>query len=76
MEIIAVIVAITLAVIILVVYGIFVVSNRQKRLANRAWEENRFIRAPYNTGRFAFETSEELTSGNEKNKPETIFEDM
>ena len=71
MEIIILAVVITLAVIILVVYAALVVSSRQERLANRVWEENRFIRAPSNTGRFAFETSEELISENEQNN----FED-
>jgi len=76
MEIIVFVVVITLAVISLVAYAILIVSGRQKRLANRVWEENRFTRAPYNTGRFTFEISEEITSENEQSKSEINFKDI
>jgi len=56
---------IAIAVVCLVVYSALVVSSRQDLIARRVREENRFVRAsinPYNSsGRFAFETSEELT---------------
>jgi len=74
MTIIAITVGIALAVISLVVYSALVVSSQQERLAQRVKEENRFVRAPYNYGRFAFETSEELTDGHESKEQTEDFE--
>jgi len=58
-------IGISIAVIGLVVYSALVVSGRQERLAQRIREENKFERAPYSAGSFAFEVSEELADDDE-----------
>jgi len=57
-----------IAVIGLVVYSALVISGRQERLAQRIREENGFEKVPcptYSAGGFAFETSEDLTTGDD-----------